>query len=540
MRLAFGKKYRNKHGQAVALPMIMLALMVVIVVGLFSFELARMAVAREQLRTATEAAALAGAATMAGSPSSDITLSQSNAIAAAKAMFRQNEIFGQSLINAEEGNGVPSAGQTFLSFQFLDPQNNNAPVAPGDPKGKALELKALYGLPGFAGKVIGLGDSTLPLEAKATGGVGELDVVFCYDCSSSMRFHTFTTSVRRAWNPNQAKIDYTEVNHSNFSPSGGMRPQLINNLNAALRGQNDNSLPGNFPPGNASVSGLTDQVVNFDEQANFGGFSDGDFNFPNIASLVEASRGNLENDAVFAASGADTTLRGLVTPKAGYQAKYFELARKHTHPWAEAEAAAKDFFTLMKNNTRAHFGLVAFTQQVGQNENTSFNDFKVGASYQQGGSQAFPLPAISLKPAESENNADAVSAAVSTLVPDGNTNIGGSIERANRMFDNNASRPNAKRAIVLFTDGIPSVGQPLSGDPTQNCSLAAQQARQRGIAIFAVGLALEPSEMQTQRSVLNMITSTAGNGGRFFQVSNASNLKQAFAAIARNLTQIVQ
>lgn len=534
------KKQRSEKGQAVALPMLMLGLMVVMVVGMFSFELSRTAVAREQLRTATEAAALAGAATLAGSPSPDISISQKNAIAAAKAMFKQNEIFGASLKNTIEGTGNLQAEQAYLTFQFIDPQNNNAPVAAGDPKGKALEVKSEYGLPSVAGKLIGLGNTTLPLESRATGGVGQLDVVFCFDCSSSMRFHTYTTTVKRTWNANTGKIDYVETAHSNYSPSGGMQPQQIYSLNASLRGENDNAKPGNFPPGVAADNGYTDQVVNFNEQNNFSSTSEGGFEFPSVAVLVEASRGNLENEAVFESSGAKTSLGAIVTPKAGYQAKYFELARKHTHPWAEAESAAQEFFTLMSNNTRAHFGLVAFNQQAGQNEQTTFTDEKVGTAYPQGGSKAFALPAISLKPEQDKTNADEVKAAVGTLVPDGNTNIGASIERANRMFEDKVSRPNAKRAIVLFTDGTPSQGQPLSGDPLQNCRLAAQQAKQKGIAIYSVGLALDPSELQSQKSVLTMITNTAGNGGQFFQVTNASNLSRAFGAIARNLTQIVQ
>ena len=538
--LIVASKKRSQKGQAVAIPMLMLGLMVVIVIGMFSFEIARTAIARDQLRTATEAASLAGAATLAGSTDSDITTSQKNAIAAAKKIFQQNEIFGVSLSSATEGKGPPKKEQAFLEFQFVDPQHDNKPVPMGDPLGKALEVKSIYGLSTVAGRMIGLGDNTSALEAQATGGVGQLDVVFCFDCSGSMRFHTYTTNVRRLWNPTLAKVEYVETAHEDYSPAGGMRPQQITSLNALLRGASDNSFPGNFPPGIAPPTGYTDIVVNFNEQKSFTGFSEGGFDFPDVGTLVEASRGNLEDAGVFASSGAISSLTGKVTPKQGYQKKYFELCRKHTHPWVEAEQAAQEFFTLMSNNTRAHFGLVAFSQNAGQDESTGFTDQKVGSSYPPGGSEKYPLPAISLKLPQAQTNANEVKAAVGTLVPDGNTNIGAAIERANRMFDKDSSRPNAKRAIVLFTDGIPSAGQPLSGDPLTNCRLAAQQSKTKGVAIYAVGLALDPSELQQQNNVLSMITTTAGNGGQFFQVTNASNLNKAFAAIARNLTQIVQ
>ena len=84
------KNTRNNKGQAVALPMISLALGVVLAVGLLSFEVGRTAIAREQLKSATEAAALAGAATLAGSSSDDTLLSQQNAIEAATKVFREN------------------------------------------------------------------------------------------------------------------------------------------------------------------------------------------------------------------------------------------------------------------------------------------------------------------------------------------------------------------------------------------------------------------------------------------------------------------
>jgi len=532
---------RSQRGQAVALPLVILALMVVVVVGMMAFEVERTAVAREQLHTATESAALAAAATLAGSASTDISKSQSNAVNAALEMFKKNEIFGASLSNTGVGEGTPASGEARLSFQFLDPSNNNAPVPAGDPKGKAIEVKSIYGLEAMAGKVIGLGDSPVSLSARATGGVGQLDVVLCFDCAASMRLNTTITRVRRTWNNNLGKVDYIASGSSVQNFSGGMKPQLITSLNAPLRGANDNSRPGNFPPGTAADNGFTDMVCNIDENSSFGGFTDGEFDFPNLAALVEASRGNLENESVFEASGASTALAGLVTPKAGYKDRYFALARKHTHPWIEAQDAATNFFTLMNNNTRAHFGFVAFQEQVGQNQNTLVTESNVGPAYPAGGIGQFPLPAINLSQNDTETNVEEVASAVDKIVPDGGTNIGGAIERATRMFDPiNNTRPNTKKVIILFTDGVPTAAGPLSGNPIQNCQLAAGLARQKGIAVFTVGLAHEPGILQQQATVLNMITTTAGNGGRFFQVTDASKLNNAFASIARNLTQIVQ
>ncbi|MBX9567366.1 MAG: VWA domain-containing protein [Candidatus Obscuribacterales bacterium] len=535
-----GNHLRSKKGLAVALPMIIIALTIILAIGLFAFEIARMAISRDQLQAATESAALAGAAAMAGSSNTDIAVSQQEAKEAAKRVFRQNFIFNSPLLFSTESTSPPViAGFSTFSFQFLDPNNNNAPVPEGDPRGKAFEVRSIYALPSLAGSALGFGNTFSKLEAKSSGGVGELDVVMCFDCSNSMRFRTFTTSVSRTFNVSTGQINYNVLAQRELSPTGGMRPQDIGNLSAQLRGATDNSMPGNTPPSSASQNpnGLTDIVVNLDERLAFAGFTEGDFTFPNIAALVEASRGNLENESVFRSSGAALALEGVVTPKSGYQAKYFELARKHTHPWAEAEKAATDFFTLMNNNTRAHFGLVAFNTIVGNNAAFTFTQPNVANNYPVGGQGVFPLPSIPLNATEGETNFQATKDAIATLVPFGNTNMGGSLDRAQQFFTSSTSRPNAKKAIIMFTDGIPTAGVP---SPEQACFSAANACRQKGIAVFTVGLNLAPQERQEQAQVLNQITGIAGNGGRFFQVNDASKLNGAFSSIARSLTQIVQ
>lgn len=535
---------RNQKGQALTIPSILLAVMVVGLIGVFSFEIARSATARDQLRTATESAALAGAAALASFPQDDPSAWHAQAIASARSVFSRNDIFGNLMNNVTLSSGTPAANQTFLEFQFIDP-TTKAVVPQGDPKGKVLQVTSRHGYTPLFAPVTGTGIPTLPIAAQASGGLGELDVVLCFDCSGSMEFETNITQVRRTWNNATGKIDYVVQAVGQNLPFG-MRPQqLSGGFNGSLRGPADTGTPpGNFPPGSASNSGFTDAVVNIDENTNFGGLSEGGFDFPNVATLVEASRGNLENAAVFNASQANTTLGGTVTPKAGYQAKYFELARKHTHPFAEAEEAGKNFYKLMNRNTRAHFGFVAFNGEIGQSDTSAFNQPNVSSLYGPGGNGSFPLPAISLSSDPDTSKFSDCNTAVSKVVPDGNTNIGGSVERAVRMFDTGA-RPNARKAIVLFTDGSPTVGGPLSGNPFTNCQQAAALAKSKGIAVYTVGLALDPSLIPTQRQVLGDNVPTgmafiAGNESKFFQVTSASQLNSAFTSIARHLTQLVQ
>jgi Mg-chelatase subunit ChlD len=48
------------------------------------------------------------------------------------------------------------------------------------------------------------------------------------------------------------------------------------------------------------------------------------------------------------------------------------------------------------------------------------------------------------------------------------------------------SRQGSVRAVVLFTDGPPSDGQPLDSDPWQNARKGAMAARKEGIAIYTI------------------------------------------------------
>lgn len=533
---------RRNSGVIMTLPALILAVFVILAIGLLTFELGRFILAREQLRTATEAAALGGAAALAGSTNSDIGTSQGNAINSAQNVLQQNDVLGVQLNRLVAFTDHPRAGDTAVQFNFIDPKTDTV-VPGGDSRGKVLEVKANFGFMPLFGKFIGLGNTPVTISARSTGGVGALDIVFCFDCSGSMDDETFMTDVRRRWDPAAGRIIYDTVRSGKLAISHGtiFPQQLAANFNPQLRGEAAaGSPPGNFPPNTAAETGFTDSVVHLDSNAAFTGVSEDGFSFPNLATLVEAARGNLENDTVFETSQAVTALRGVVTPRPGYQAKYFQLARRHIHPWAEAEAAARDFYVLMNNNTDARFGLIGFNQAPGLNPTFRFPAPNIGSTYPQGGTGNFLLPRISMRAGSEETNFAACVAALSEMVPFGNTNIGDTVAVGADILDANA-RPEAKKVVVLFTDGIPTNGSPSAEGACRN---AATLCRNRGITFYAVGLALNPSLVPNQRRLLSDTEPSgmafiAGNESKFFQVDQASNLKQAFANIARQLTQLV-
>ncbi|HEY9870734.1 MAG TPA: pilus assembly protein TadG-related protein, partial [Candidatus Obscuribacterales bacterium] len=409
--------YRNHshraHGQSMIVLVLIIAFFVVGALALFGFEVHRLTLAREQLIAACDAASLAGAATLASQDNVDPVAAHDQAMNTALTAFQQNSVLGARLSDAQLGLtdiALPGAGQSSVNVEFLDPHNNNQPVDLGDPAGKIVRVSAVLGLEPAFGRFLGLG--TVPVRAISSGGVPDLDVVLAFDISGSIDDQTPVTFVRRQWSPAQARIVYIVPPARPGAKAGplaqgriydvlgpvptGTRvnatfPQYLANSNTpdirwpltfseksgspgaspGLRGaSNSGAPPGNQSTGNPLsapqyVYTYTDLVVNIDGKETFQGISVDGYDFPDLATVVEAARGNLENGGVFRASRADSGVPPNVLPKAGYQAKYFELARANVHPLGDAQKAASDFFTIMNTNTDGHFGLVAFSDNGG-------------------------------------------------------------------------------------------------------------------------------------------------------------------------------
>jgi hypothetical protein len=611
---------RSSRGQAIAVSTFMIAVGVLAVAGLFGFELTRSTLAREQLKTACQAAAMAGASTMAGSDEKDTRVMQLNAMGNAMNVFKRNHCLGVSLANAQNtAADAPKCDpyDCYVKMEFTDPDQAGKPVPLGDPKGKVLKITSTYGLQPAFHQFLRL--PTVALQAGASAGVPMMDIVMAFDVSGSIDDQTPVTFVKRYWDAG-GKVMYS----INPTPSGckagplaqgklydilGPRPTgtgtnalYPQDLLAAglsdnrwpqyfsefpgfgphsargLRGKNadkgtkpgnapgssgngggddddddddDNSGPGSgpsLPPGPSGVGTsrtFTDLVVNIDGKDAFAGASEGGYDFPDLATLVEASRGNLENEKVFKASGASTSVT--VQPRAGYQQKYIELARKHIHPLGDAQDAAKTFFTILNNDTNAHFGLVSFSTHAG-NTGSGPNWFNIDEYYPQGGRSRFPTPLVELDPGNGVTKYDEIMQKIPTTTAYGGTNIGDSIHVAVQMLKSKA-RPGARKAIVLFTDGQPTSGGPLTQEPWANARAAAKEAKDAGIPIYAIGLAQNPEIIPGEKAILNDwdpnpgsggVAAIAGNDGRFFLVTDQKYLRMTFQNLARQFVQIVR
>jgi hypothetical protein len=585
---------RPCKGQAMIVLGLLIAFFVLLIVGLFSFEINRAEVARQQLRSACDAAALAGAATLASQDSIDPVAAHTAALNTALNTFQQNSVAGATLSPAVltySNPDNPNANQSSLFIEFLDPRNNNQVVNMGNPNGKIVRATGNFGLEPAFGRLLGLGN--VPIHAVSSGGVPMLDVVLCFDVSGSIDDQTPVTFVRRRWNtsvtPNRVTFDIptrpagglaqgTIYNVLVPVPTGSavnaLPPQQLSSANSGnssnlrfseaggspsavgLRGTNTGALPGNAPGmGGAGIGDsrtFTDLVVNIDGRTTFQGITSGLYAFPTIGTVVEAARGNLETQALFNAAGCPASLPNTVTPRAGYQAEYVRLAMLNIHPLKDAQIASQEFLTIMNTNTDAHFCLVSFSTNAGNQTGGPLGRFgplrTVDQTYTGTASQYYPQPLVPLSNSVTGTKYTECSNALPPTVATGATNIGDAVNTACSQLQAQG-RPGAKKAIIVFTDGQPTQGGPLNSDPWTNARQAAVVARNRGIPIYTIGLAQTPAIIPGETAILNDtnnnvsnggIAAIAGFGGKFFLVTDVNDLRKTFENIARQLVSLVK
>lgn len=91
---------RKQRGQVFAPLGAIIGALIIGTLGIFAFEMGRVVIARDQLRAATDAAALAGATTLAGSDLTSPLDAHNKSVEAADEIFRQNLVMGSGLSNA--------------------------------------------------------------------------------------------------------------------------------------------------------------------------------------------------------------------------------------------------------------------------------------------------------------------------------------------------------------------------------------------------------------------------------------------------------
>ncbi|HEY9871622.1 MAG TPA: vWA domain-containing protein [Candidatus Obscuribacterales bacterium] len=548
---------RQPRGQVIAPLGIIIGALIIAVLGMFAFEIGRMVIARDQLRAATDAAALAGAATLASSDLVSVSQAHQAAINAAETIFRSNDVFGTTLNTLHTGRGSVPARASKLNYIWRNA--SGAEVGASDPNGRVLEVQATFGyVPLFAG-LFGTDAIVMPLNVTSQGGVPKLDVIVCFDVSGSMDDATKVTLVKRRWDTTNNRVVYDLVNDGVVRDLGNMEacfyPQwLFSDFGDELRNKAGLYLPpGNEPteaakPENAGAASqasnstiYTDCVINLDDNDTFGGFTGSyqgaSYSFPNYQVLVEAARGNLDNASRFDSSQADTAAADLagVAPAAKYQEAYESFALANVQPIADARTACNEFFDVLYKDTQAHFGFVAFSSNIGDSD--EYTESRPRITNYVPPDQNMTVKKFRLGVSKTHDNYDKVKEGVDGTRPGGSTYFEPPLKFAIDSLLANG-RDEAVKAIVLFTDG-----ENWDKEAAQN---EAKRANQHGIPIYTLGLAQLPSMVEGQRATLtdepgtNGIAALSGNGARFIQVTRRQDLREAFRTIAVYLTTLVK
>src|SRR5262249_9671181 len=113
----------------------------------------------------------------------------------------------------------------------------------------------------------------------------------------------------------------------------------------------------------------------------------------------------------------------------------------------------------------------------------------------------------------------------------------------NQLTNAGQVRPTAKKAILLFTDGVPNLGTTTT-IPDYGAFAEASRAGINGIPVFTIGLStnstIQPHEDQVlgdgnPPSNQQGIAYKSGNLAVYYPVAGGTSLNSAFQAVARSL-----
>jgi Flp pilus assembly protein TadG len=598
---------RRPSGASFIALILVISFFVVLPLSLLGFEFSRFLLMQQQLHAVTDSAALAGTAALASSPQGfTYAQLQTLAMNVAAQTFEQNSILQTNFsttnvvthLNTGQSQAAPPPHTAVLNISLLDQNGNPQPI--GSTTATTMQVQGIYSdSPIFAGNLLTIA-KTETAWAVSNGGLPQLDLALCFDISGSMDDQTPVTLVNRYWDPTNQYASYTKVATGTiFALCGppntgtGLNATQPQNLSFAAYGAPSNqntfvfsegsyspAYPGvnpqiglranptfpagslcpeqGRPPGNYQKSNpglLSGNGIDPAHYAN--GFTDMvvQVNGWSIESCVEASRGNLEDPVNLKNGQGQHNINPAVNvaPAAGNYQKYWSAVAQAATPISLARTAASNFFSTMNISTNGHFMLETFTDTAGVSAGglyTGTND-NIDPNYAAGGTGQFGLPLIALDSTQSNYqqvlNAIQGSAGPPVTGPlnaEGNTDIADSLKEAiKELIDPTKVRPSAKKAIVLFTDGVPNQpgGTIAAGD---SAALAqATSANTNNIPIYTIGLSQNPQIKPLEDALLgdgqggsgNGIAKISGNNAIYVSVTTPTQLDQAFQTIARSL-----
>lgn len=588
---------RNRRGQAIVVLMAFLTVFFALALGMTAFEMARYSLCVQEFQHCVDAASLGGAAGLASSNNTNQAQAQNIAITTAQWIFERNSVLGVPL----QGNSTysissnkpatPALNKAVLHFTWVDPTNGVPTQNPSAQK--ILNIQGAFGYQPLVGSWLGLPSAPFHAAAFGNGGGPILDLVLCLDLSASIDDSTITSFVERyrlqgqrnqyrqvTVNGTGTLYDVTGATNSTGTAVNACYPQQLNTVtnsgygNLRFDPQKRGTTQGQ-PGTNGQSTDMryfTDVVVNIDENPVFAGASYNGFDFPTLGSLVEAARGNLESNGAANSANVDLSAIGVSNPRPGYYQAYWQAALEHRHPLYDAQLASSTFFQMMNNSVDVHFGFIGFSSDENQtyNEEAVFNN-NATHNFPQGppsgaiptsASVQCPIPYVALdpNPGPTYSNYSQVMQyfppnnppASPQITAYGGTDINGALVLAMQNLLQagsgtgkisgglNRAREGSTKAIVLFTDGLPTSN---TGSPyNQSGSQIATKAGQEGIKIYCIGLAQINELVPPMTSTLSTIANNSG--GKFYVIPPGANqsaqLNRAFQDIARSLVALVR
>lgn len=568
----------------------------VLLLGMTAFEFGRYSLCCQQFQHCVDIAALGGATGLASAQNTNQAVAQAAAMGTAQWIMEQNYVLDKSLngmVTFTSSSSAPPtptvANRANISFTWLDPETGLPTGVPGNQK--IFGIQGAYAYPPLVGSWIGLGPAAL-LRASANGNGGGtmLDVCLCFDLSGSIDDTTKISMVERTSNA-VGSTQYRIAADDTLYNACGTGSLTGVSFNACYPQNCDLATPfgqfsinrrgrtqGQRAPFAAPLGGgtFTDVVVNLDENNTFGGGVYGGLPFPNVGTLVEAARGNLESIPIANAASVNYAALG-VTPQTGYYRTYWEQALMRRHPLFDAQASAANFFQIVNNSTNAHFCLVCFASDennttnanaIARNPNQSIggvnqHTFPMGVTNGNipiGQTVQVPVPLVPLNKTagalgsqftQVQSYLPLAPTLPSTVVPqltaNNSTDINGALTLSLQQMLKPAQigggldrmRTGATPAIIMFTDGLPTAN---TGIGDINGVSMTGVAASAGVKIYCIGLAQVPGLVGPMTAVLQpMATNT---GGQFYIIppgtGQAAALDRAFSDIARSLVSLTR
>ncbi|MBX9685581.1 MAG: VWA domain-containing protein [Candidatus Obscuribacterales bacterium] len=478
--------YRASSGMTMILVALM-ATLILLPLGLFGFEVARLNMATKQLKAATDSAALAAAMLMANSATTDTDKTKQMALDFYKRNMVMSTMLDKATLSPTVDTDSPSAGNATLDL-IID-----------DTTGK-VTAKGSFGLEPAFGKFLGLGSQ--PVHTHSVAGYQGLtgDIIIALDVSDSLTLTSESALVKRKKDPVTKQYTYTFVRNAKSHPANGR-----------LGAQPSIPPLDKFDFGQAPL----DKFKDAPEQIK-------------IAALVEAKRGNLDSEAAFKAADLDKGPLndffqdgGFKSGEDGFKAAYQKTAITHVLPLADEKDAIITFINEI-TNADAHLGLVTFGGR-----NSTGNDTQ--NTYLDTSNQ--PYPHVNLD--KNNDKKQYIIGAISPALTHNGTDTKGAIQEATAMLESDQHRQNQPKTIILLTDGVPTTGSP---------SGAAKEAGKKGIRIMAVGFFQSDYAKNIGPKVLKGIVSKANSefpGSQLYVAPTYPKLKDVLKQISHGTLALI-